>query len=1121
MDLIRLSIQRPIAVIAAVLMVVMFGLVALETIPIQLAPDVNRPIITITTEWPGAAPAEIEREVANRQEEVLKGITGLSAITSRSEQGRARVTLEFDVGTNMDRSLLLVSNRLDRVSDYPDEASEPSLKTAGSEDNAIAWFIITRQEGNERPIHEYGDFVRNFVQDRLERVAGIARVNLFGDSARELQVTIDPTLIARYSLTVSDVVLALRQANNSVSAGDVKEGKRRYVVRNEGELNSVEAIRDVVLRSQQDPVTNRLARVTMGDIAEVSLDYREPVSTIRMLGRAALAMNAQRETGANVIETMAGVHQALEEMNATLIPEAGLELRQVYDETFYINSAIALVQQNIWIGGILAAIILLLFLRSLRATLIISIAIPVSVIGSFVAMAAMGRSINVISLAGLAFAVGMVVDAAIVVLENIFRLREMGKPTYVAAYEGAKQVWGAVLVSALTTVMVFIPILVMELEVGQLFRDIAVAISVSVLLSLLVSVTVLPALSNRVLRSRGEAQGELLALSRARKQADALDRHEIAAEHRPALAGPGGAGPRGLVAATAGAGGVTLDNNPRPRPLALPGIDHFARGFVAVVMAFVRLVARSRILALGVVLALTVTAGASAWFFLPKLEYLPEGNRNLMFGIVIPPPGYNLKTMTEIAQRIEEATKPLWAEVSGPDAAPDEPPKIDRFFFVAFRATTFIGAAAVDPSRAAGLEPVLSEPVFREPGTFALIRQLSLFGRGVGGGRKIELDISGPDLEAILEVAGRAAGKIQAILPREEDNQFRPNPGLELGAPEVRIRPDRLRLADNGVSARQLGEAVDTFNDGLRVAEVTVGSERIDLVLKGPTDDVTETQGIEQLPVVTADGRILPVSSLAQIELTAGPTEIRHRERERTVTLEVIPAAQVALQQALEMIQTEVIAPLKAEGVPPGVKLLISGTADKLTVTWQAMVTDLLLAIAIVYLVMAVLFESFIYPLVILLSVPVAAAGGVAGLAILNLSTYQALDMLTLLGFVILIGIVVNNAILLVHQTLFHLRVEDMSPAAAIEEATRNRIRPIFMSTLTSVFGMLPLVMVPGAGSELYRGLGSVVVGGLALSAVLTLVMIPPVLSVLVAPLEARNQARLAELGGRQPAPGE
>ncbi len=1111
MNLIKTAIERPIAVIAAVLMVVMFGLVALQTIPIQLAPDINSPVITVTTNWAGAAPAEVEREITNRQEEELKGIEGLEEITSRSERGRSRVTLEFAVGTNMDRALLLVSNRLDRVNGYPDEADEPTLDTAGAEDNAIAWFILTRAPGNERPISEYGDFAENVIQERLERVPGVSRINVYGGTEREIQVTVDPQVLARYRLTVSEVVDALRRANASFSAGDVDEGKRRYVVRTEGELNTVEAVRSVVVRSDEDRATGRVARVRIGDIADVRFGYKEARASIRMRGHAALAMNAIRETGANVIETMKGIRAAIKELNEGPIPAAGLKLRQVYDETVYIDSAIDLVQQNIWVGGTLAAIILLLFLRSFRATLVVSLAIPVSVIGAFVAMAALGRSINVISLAGIAFAVGMVVDAAIVVLENIYRLREQGRPVREAAYLGAKQVWGAVLVSALTTVMVFIPILVMELEVGQLFRDIAVAISVSVLLSLLVSITVLPALSSRLLRGSGKSPSD----------------HSVTRLH-------------------------------------LPVIDELARGFVATVVGFARLVVRSRLAALGTVAAVTVVALYGSWHYLPKLEYLPEGNRNLVFGIIIPPPGYNLDTMVSIAQSVETATRPHWTEQESSLEAPAEddrslqqrisaipgellqgvkesfagllagfgaeagerpPPKMDRFFFVAFNANTFIGATSAEPQRAAEIIPLLQGPVFSEPGTFGFINQPSIFGRGIGSGRKIDLNISGQHLEPILQVAQQAVGRIAQILPRDKGNQLRPNPGLELGAPEVRLFPDRVRLADNGVTARQFGEAIDTFNDGLRVLEVTVGNDRLDLMLQGPAANVVETQGISSLPVVTSSGDILPASSLAEVVLTSGPTEVRHHERARTITLEIRPAPGIPLEAALETLRDQVMVPMQQAGLPPGVKFSISGTADKLTQTWNAMVVQLALAVAIVYLVMAVLFESFFYPLIILLSVPLATAGGVAGLVVLNLYTYQPLDMLTLLGFVILIGIVVNNAILLVHKTLYHLREEGMASGPAIVEATRNRIRPIFMSTLTSVVGMLPLVFFPGAGSELYRGLGSVVVGGLAMSAALTLLIIPPMLSMLVGLLEGREPVAdsSARPGGRgtQPALGE
>ncbi|MDP6707405.1 MAG: efflux RND transporter permease subunit [Alphaproteobacteria bacterium] len=1054
MNLIRTSIDRPIAVVAAVLMVMMFGVLALQLIPIQLTPDVRRPVLTITTSWPGGAPVEIEREITNRQEEVLKGLEGVTEMSSRSQDGRSRITLEFSVTTNMDRALLLLANRLDRVTGYPVEADEPVIATSGSEDNPIAWFILKRVPGNERPIHTYRDFIDDVVRDRIERVTGVSKSNFFGGGERELRVIVDPERMARYGLTVSGVVDTLRAANASISGGDVEEGKRRYAVRTEGDFQSPDQVRAVVLRSYSDPASGRIGRVTVGDVAEVAFGFKDPIAYIRNQAEAALAVNAVRESGANVIEVMERLRLAVEELQETRLPRQGLTMTQVYDETVYIDSAINLVQQNIVIGGALAAVILLLFLRSIRATLVISLAIPVSVVGSFVAMAALGRSLNVISLAGIAFAVGMVVDAAIVVLENIYRHRQEGLPAREAAYRGAAEVWGAVLVSALTTVMVFIPILVMQLEVGQLFRDIAVAISVSVLLSLLVSVTVIPALSQRLL---GEKATSL------------------------------------------------------SRRLPIPPIDRFAEGFVALVLRFTRWVVKSRASALTSVGAICGVAALATVTLLPDLDYLPTGNRNLIIGYIQPPPGYNLETNTGIARNLESKIRHLWASETGPESKPGEPPKIKNFFFVAFRGFTILGAQSVEPDRVGELIPVLSRPVFAEPGTFGVMSKRSLFGRDFSGGRNIKFNVSGPDLETILGVALKATGMIGKALPREEGTQLRPIPGLELGAPEVRVMPDPARLGDNGVSARELGLTVDAFNDGLRVAEITVDGQRIDLTLLGRTDEITETQGIDFLPVVTGSGKIIPASSLADIIVTAGPTEIQHVERERTVTLQVTPPDHIPLETVMRLLNDEVMAGLRSGGLPPGVKLSLSGTADKLTTTSKAMALDLAVAVVIVYLVMAVLFESFLYPFIIVLSVPLATAGGIGGLALLNLylsPEIQTLDMLTLLGFVILIGIVVNNAILLVHQTLFLIRQRGMSAAEAIPAATRNRIRPIFMSTLTSVFGMLPLVLFPGAGSELYRGLGSVVLGGLSLSAVLTLAIIPPLLSLATSVLERPGQPK-------------
>ncbi|HJO68798.1 MAG TPA: efflux RND transporter permease subunit, partial [Rhodospirillales bacterium] len=503
----------------------------------------------------------------------------------------------------------------------------------------------------------------------------------------------------------------------------------------------------------------------------------------------------------------------------------------------------------------------------------------------------------------------------IVVLENIFRLRQSGQSQFDAALRGATQVWGAVLVSALTTVVVFAPILVMDLVVGQLFRDIAVALSVAVLLSLVVSITVIPTLASRLL-----GEGVVEASLRRR----------------------------------------------------IPIVDDAARLFMAGVTAFARHVVMRRSLALLTVLIVCGVTGFATWMFLPRLEYLPEGNRNQVIAITQPPPGYNLETSLGIAEKVEAATREHWASETGPESVPGAPPKMERFWFIARGAANIVSASAVDPTRAGELIPMLRQAAFAEPGTFGFVSQTSLFGRGLGGGRVIDLDITGPDLEVLLSVARDVVNRIGRAMPASAGNQVRPRPGLELGSPEVRVVPDLIRLGDVGLNARDLGLAIDAFNDGMRATEVTVDGRRMDLTLTGPENRISRTQGIDNLPVVTRTGTILPARALATIEVTEGPTEILHLERERTIHVQVRPSTAVPLETAIETLNREIIEPLVEAGLPGGVRLSLSGTADELHKTWDAMVVNLVVAVLIVYLVMAVLLESFVYPLIILFSVPLA-----------------------------------------------------------------------------------------------------------------------------------------------------
>ncbi len=1045
MNIIRLSIQKPIAVISVVIMVLLFGWISLERIPIQMSPDVRQPIINITTNWSGAAPVEVEREIIKVQEEVLRGIKGVVRIQSTSRSNQGNVQINFKVGSDMNQALLLVSNRLDLIREYPEDAQQPFLSTSGSEDNSIAWFSLqSLNEKNQNPLVSNSEIVNDIIKDKLERIDGVSSLFARGVSEKELRVTIDPSVLAKYSLTVSDIINKIRQSNVSITAGSVDEGKRSYTVRTQGDLVTVEQVKKIVLRTSNG--SGNIGRVALGDVADIQFLYKERNAYARRFGSPTLTMSLTGETGSNVIETMFQIKKVVHELSEGTLKKLNLKLNQLYDETEYIKSAINLVLQNIFVGGLFAILILLIFLKSWRATLVISISIPVSVIGSFVAMAILGRSLNVISLAGIAFAVGMVVDAAIIVLENIFRLRQSGKDSFEAAFIGASQVWPAIFVSSLTTVMVFIPILIMELEAGQLFRDIAVAISVSVILSLLVSITLIPALSKNLF----------------------IDK---------------------------------LENN-----LKIPFLDAFAKKFVDFWEGFSVLVIQKKLIAGLIILSLSFVAIFLTFILMPKLDYLPTGNRNFVFGFIQTPPGYNLETTNELTLNVEEETKKYWVR----DALSNkniEKSKIaiSDFFVVALEGRAFMGGRSLDPSRAAELVPIMQAPANKEPGTRAFMFQPSLFGRSVGGGRSIDLDISGDSLESIHDVAKEAFQRVAEVLPFSKGHKIRPRPSLELAAPEVRVIPDPIKLSNNGISVYELGRSIDTFNDGFKVTEINVGSKRLDLTLRGKLIGKQNTQSISSIPVVNKNGLVIPVSSLADVYVTSGPTEIRRIEKQRTVTISITPSNNLPLQAAMDKIRSNVIDPMKKNGLPDGINFNLSGTADKLTKTWNELIVDLILALIIVYLVMAVLFGSFIYPFIILFSVPIAAAGGLAGLSILNIWVDQPLDMLTILGFVILIGIVVNNAILLVHQTLYNLRTLDMNSTDSILNATKNRIRPIFMSTLTSVFGMLPLVLFPGSGSELYRGLGSVVVGGLSLSALLTMAIVPPMLSIFVEYLEEKK----------------
>ena len=1032
MKLVDTAIKKPVTVTVGAILLTLFGLVSLFRIPVQLTPNVDLAEISIETVWRGAGPLEVEREIIDVQEEELKNLEGLEEMTSESADGLAYIHLVFEIGTDTDEALLRVSNQLERVKRYPAGAEKPVIKSGGRFESAIAWMVLKALDGYEGVLQHEFDFLDEQVKPRLERIPGVASVNIYGGRERELHVIVDPDAMAARQVTLTELVGALGVENKTLSAGDFDEGKRRYVVRTVGEFKSAGDVADLIIKRIHN------APVKVKDVGEVRFGYEDPALIVRAKGVPTIVLNAVREPGSNVLMVMKRLKETLAHLNKGILKAHHLRIEQVYDETGYIYSAIDLVRKNIFLGGSLAVLVLIVFLRSLTSTLIVAVAIPISAIGTFLVMTLAGRNLNVVSLAGLSFAVGMLVDNSIVVFENIFRHREMGKPRLGAAHEGTVEVWGAVLASTLTTVAVFLPIVFVEQEAGQLFRYIAMASSGAVGLSLIVSITVIPTLSARILakapssKKKGETSNKILRL---------------------------------------------------------------ASGFVDGIAGFVYWMCGKTGARIGVAGALVALAVALVWILMPKTEYLPEGNRELLFGILLPPPGYNLNELEEVAKTVEADILPLMETNSqNRGITPGNLPPVSNFFFVARGQQAFMGVVSKIQKRTRELLPYVYASLRKIPGMIAVVQQPGLFARGIGKGRSIEVEIKGPDLARLISLGKAVFGRAMQALP---GSQIRPIPGLDLGNPEIRVIPDRERLTRLNMTTRDLGLVVDALVDGARAGTYRLFGNEIDMVVKSKKGTLERTQDLSGFTITTPRGGRVSLGSVADIRLEEGPTQINHIDSQRAITIQIIPPRNIPLESAMEIVRSRVVKPLmEKDGMTSLYRMDIGGTADDLTRTKNALKWNFIFAVVIAYLLMAALFENFFYPLIIMFSVPLAAAGGFLGLFLVNrFLTAQALDIITMLGFVILVGVVVNNAILIVHQSLNNVKNSGMAPREAIAESVRSRIRPIYMSTITTVFAMVPLVLFPGAGSEFYRGLGSVVVGGLLVATVFTIFLIPALLS--------------------------
>ena len=1061
MSLIKTAVRWRHGTFVLFCILALFGVLSLLSLPLELRPGGDRPEITISTSYSGASPREVEELITRPIEERLEEVQGIQEVTSSSSSGRSSINLEFNWDSDIDRRLVDVLNKLQQVEALPPEAGESDVEIVSGSSSPMMWTILVAKEGFTPNDEHYRDLVDDVIVPRFRQVQGVGQFLVSGGREREVEVIVDPKALADRNLTIGDVVSALRSNNRDIRGGPLILGRREYRVRTVSRSTDVKQLEGFVLRRDES------GTVYLRDVAKAQMGRKIQDRALIRDNKPAVAVGIVRQPNANVPEISQGIRQALVDLEARFDREGeGITFDIPYDENDYINESISFVQGNLMMGAVLAAFILLLFLGSLRTVAVIAITIPTTLITVFIVFAALGRSLNVISLASLAFAVGMVVDNAIVVLENVFTHMQMGKSPVKAAIEGTEEVGGAMLASTLTTIAVFAPIVLVKGEAGQLFFDIGIGLSASVLFSLFAALTLVPMLSGLFL-NRAEAQRILQGMENNQNNPE-IDPLLIASDQ------------------------IILNPNRSPfskiQHLLEKIISKISHIFLFFQGKFEKFLLATVSWSIGVgrkfrrliVLSIPITLLFISFQLLPPADYLPEGNRNLILWLSEPFPGTSIPEAIKLSQ--------------GPRDFVSEQPEIMRSLYVHRNGLRAI-AAFVKPEESTGNK--LDEIVDRMrkvggnfPGyRFLVPRRVSIFRNP---GKEFEINLVGQDLEELNRLQQQLMQQLRGLSGVQN---VRSN--FVTGAPELQVIPNRVRLAEVGLSEAELGSIVEAALGGLRASEFTDGKRELDVTVELQNTSVETPAQLRQLPLNIGNGRQVQLADVAQVIEASGPDAINHVDLERSITLTVRVAREAPLGELIELTEQQILEPLR-QALPTGFRAELAGSADVLSETLMQLGSTFVLSLLITYLLLVALYRSFSFPLLIMATVPMGISGALLSLILANSipGVVVPLDMITGLGFVILTGVVVNNAILLVDRSL-QLQQEGKSYDDSLYLAVKDRLRPIFMSAGTSVLGMLPLAIVPGKGAELYQGLGIVLTGGLAFSTILTPTVVPALMGLL------------------------
>ncbi|MFC2949142.1 efflux RND transporter permease subunit [Virgibacillus sediminis] len=999
MKIVNTSVKRPVGVIMIVLAIIALGLVSVRSLTIDLFPKIDLPVAVVATSYQEAAPEDVDNLISQPIESAVSSIEGIDTIQSQSQAGNSLVLIMFQNGTDIDQALLDIRESIDRIKAMlPDQAGDPSILRFSPDQMPVMWVGLTGQEASALTEKADDDIV-----PYLERQPGVASVTVEGGKEREVQVVLDEAAMQQYGVTAQAVSDSLSGSNMSASVGTVEKGDQDLQLRLTGEFESLEDIEQTFVQTETG------ATVKVEDIAEVNDTYKETTDMTLVNGEPAVVLSVLKQTDANTVEIAGNVNDGIADLREELPESMGLEV--VIDTSEYIQMSIDSVLLNIIIGGIISAFVLLLFLKSIRATLVIGISIPIAIISAFALLYFTGQTLNILTLGGLALGLGMMVDSSIVILEHIYSYRKRGYSLFDSATKGASELAPAVIASTTTTLVVFLPIIYVEGIASDMFTPLALAVSFSLIASLVVAITLVPMLSSKLLAKAMEDNGRRYWFDRFLGWL--ADRYQ---------------------------GGLEWVLGHRKTSVTLT------------------------ILALVGSIALTPLIGA---------EFIPSSDQGQLQITAETAPGSTLEETEEVVgevnKRLDEYADTIETSyvLAGGDPMTGSGPNTATY-------TMQLVPAAEREVTTSDFVVELDEALAGIPGADITVSAMD----SMEMGDPLQIQVSGPEHEVLRDISADIVEEISQV-----DGVFNPNSGASDAVPQMAINVDNSRAAMYGLNQQQILGQIQMRFTGQVVTQYREAGQEMDVSLIYPEDARETIKDVENMQVQAPTGAAVPLSEVADLDQENGPVTLTRENQQPQINI----SSEVEgrdLGSVVEDVETT----LDGMTFPEGYDYSIGGQAQDMSESFTDLAIALVFSIFLVYAVMAIQFENFLFPFIIMFALPTTVIGVILGFLVTGLP----LSIVAFIGIIMLAGIVVNNSIVLVDYINI-LRRNGMDRREAITEAGRSRLRPILMTTLTTILAMVPLAIGIGEGAELQQPLAVTLIFGLGVSSLFTIFFVPVV----------------------------